>query len=225
MKHETREGWLNAAVELLRPRFKAHKKPIPKQVRVTCGWPSKSALAAKSRRIGECWSSEASGDKHVEIFISPYLSGARVVGKGDNAKDRGIVGVLDTLVHELVHAAVGLRCGHRGEFKRLALELGLEGPMKSCGAGAELEEDLLKIAKVLGPYPHAKLDKMTNGSKKQTTRLLKVECPGCGCLCRMSRKCVEEPGVPTCSCGARMVCQDLDPEETDIEELEVLDDE
>lgn len=41
--------------------------------------------------------------------------------------------------------------------------------------------------------------------KKQTTRMLKVQCPACGYLARVTRKWLEEAGTPTCPCGERMV--------------------
>ena len=40
---------------------------------------------------------------------------------------------------------------------------------------------------------------------KQTTRMLKVECPACGCIIRMTSKWLEEVGTPTCGCGTRML--------------------
>lgn len=40
---------------------------------------------------------------------------------------------------------------------------------------------------------------------KQTTRQLKIQCPACGYLARVTRKWLEEAGTPTCPCGERMV--------------------
>ena len=56
-----------------------------------------------------------------QIFISPAL--------GDP------VDVLDTLVHELVHAVDNCEHKHGKEIKKIALSIGLEGPMRSAGAG------------------------------------------------------------------------------------------
>src|SRR5688572_3108510 len=99
-KYETREEWLVAAVDAMRPLFKAHEYTIP-ALRVTCGWPSSRALSKKKRCLGECWAKEASTDKKPQIFISPYLDEA--------VSDTG---VLATLVHEVVHAVVGNKEGH-----------------------------------------------------------------------------------------------------------------
>jgi hypothetical protein len=105
-KFQNREAWLHAAVDLMRPLFHAKGKPIPETVQVSTGWPSKSALSNKSRRIGECWDASAASDKQPHIFISPIL---------DNEKS---CRVLDVLHHELIHAAVGCACGHKGATPR-----------------------------------------------------------------------------------------------------------
>jgi hypothetical protein len=66
---EYRDAWLDAAAEHFKPDFEAYGYPLPERLRVTCGWPSKGALALKARRIGECWEPKASADRTVEIFI------------------------------------------------------------------------------------------------------------------------------------------------------------
>jgi hypothetical protein len=76
----------------------------------------------------ECWSNLASADNTTEIFICPSQSEP--------------VAVLAILLHELVHAAVGLECGHKGAFKRVALALGLEGKMTATYPGVKLASDL-----------------------------------------------------------------------------------
>jgi hypothetical protein len=167
--YETREEWLMSAVDQLRPHFKSKRFAIPKAVRVSCGLPSKGAFNYKKRAIGEAWSSKASGDEHHEIFISPTIA--------EPAQ------VLAVLVHELVHVTVGLKAGHRGMFIECGTQVGLEGPWTSTSATDALQTHLKALAKKRGKYPHAELKGMTNGKKKQTTRLIKVGCPlpdGCG---------------------------------------------
>ena len=73
--------------------------------RARVAWPN------KKRRIGEAWSSKNSADQSYEVFISPVL------------KDP--IEVAATLVHELVHCAVGVETGHKGRFPRLAKAIGL----------------------------------------------------------------------------------------------------
>ena len=77
----------------------------------------------------------------------------------------------------------------------------MTGKMTSTVAGDELIEyfDNLNIA----DYPHAKLDqKMSNGKKKDGTRMLKLECASCGYVIRTTKKWIEV-GLPVCHCGTQ----------------------
>lgn len=190
--HESREQYLTAAMGIMSEWF---DKPFPGNVRVACGWPSKSALAKKKRRIGEAWSSECSTDKHFELFISPLLSGP--------------TDVLSTLLHEMVHAHVGLECGHKKPFKVCATALGLEGKMTAAVPSEQLTKRLNALSATLGVYPHASLDsKMTNGDKKQSTRMLKLECSCCGYVVRTTQKWLDI-GLPMCPNGTEFTSDDL----------------
>ena len=187
-KAQTREEWLRRLTDSLRPLFGQHGAKVPKRVRASCGWPSKRAMAKSKRRIGECWSNERSADKHHEIFISPTLSKP--------------IKVAETLVHELVHAAIGIECGHKAPFRRLALAIGLEGKMTATHAGQELHDTLKRLTTEAGPYPHGEVS-FDQEEKKQSTRLLKVECANCGYVVRVTQKWLDV-GVPTCPCGHEM---------------------
>ncbi len=185
-----REDWLQQMIELLRPDFEQAGSPLPEKIRVSCGFPSKSALSPTKRRIGECWGVESSEDNSYQVFISPLLK-------------EGIE-VSATLVHELVHTAVGIECKHRGPFPRVAKALGLEGKMTATVPGEALKARLKELIGQLGDYPHARLV-ASNKPKTQTTRMLKVTCQQCGCVVRMTRKWLDEAGLPTCGCGGKMV--------------------
>jgi hypothetical protein len=195
-----REQWLNECIQRLRLDFEKAGHPLPEKIRASCSWPSKSGLAKKRRRTGECWSSKNSGDGTSEVFISPVL------------KDPIHVAV--TLVHELVHCAVGVEDGHRGQFPRAAHALGLEGKMTETAAGETLRAHLQEMTDAIGPYPHAEL-KHSNAPKSQKCRLLKVICSTCGCICRMSRKAIDEVGCPTCACGSPMIEEEGEEEGED----------
>ena len=184
-----REEWLSQMTDLMRPMFTNVGSPMPDHIRVSVGWPSKKALAASGRRIGECWATEASQDGLNQIFISPYL--------------KEVVEVTAVLLHELVHAAVGLACGHRGAFAKTAKALGLEGKMTATVAGNELVKCLNELIGKLPEYPHAKLEGMTNGKKKDGTRMLKVKCPQCNYTVRTTQTWIDV-GMPTCPCGTQM---------------------
>lgn len=185
----TREEWLCALVEALRPTFAELGYPLPDRIRVACGWPSKSALSPKSKRIGEAWSAKCSADGAHETFLSPCLADPVEVGA--------------VLAHELVHHAVGVEHGHKGPFKRCATGIGLVGPMRATSAGQQLASRLHALAESIGPYPHGALV-AGDGRKKQTTRMLKVTCPECGCIARMTRQWLDQVGAPTCACGGTM---------------------
>jgi len=186
-KYSTREQWLLAGLELLKPIFSENGFKVPTKIRVSCGFPSKNPLGNKKRRIGECWADKASQGKYFEIFISPVLSNPYAA--------------LDTLLHEMIHATVGLECGHQGAFRSCAKTIGMEGKMTQCCAGPGLKDRINGYLKKLGPYPHDQLDKMTNGKKKDHCRLLKAECSSCGYVIRTTRKWLEV-GLPTCVCGS-----------------------
>jgi len=184
---KTREEWLVAATDLLRPDFEAVGETVPEKIHVTCGWPSKGGRPGLKQRIGECWPPECSEGEFTEMFINPMLSEA--------------LEALDVLVHELVHAAVGCDEGHKGPFRVTAKAIGLEGKMTATVAGETLLVRLREIEKELGEYPHAKLT--PKNKKPQGTRMLKVICPDCQWMARTSRKWIDL-GLPTCACGKQM---------------------
>ena len=180
-----REAWLQTATTALRAHFTAQGFTIPDNVRSTCGWPSKSATARKKRRIGECWSDDASDGKQFEIFISPALADP--------------LSVTETLAHELVHATVGLKAGHGAAFKRCATAIGLTGKMTSTEPGPAFRAWYAQQS--FAPYPHETLN-ASNAGKKQATRLIKCECPECLAegapyIVRASQSTLDR-GVPIC---------------------------
>lgn len=213
MKFNTREEWLIAAVEAFRPMFKAKDRSIP-CVQVSAGWPSRKATGTFQRAIGECWSPECSEDKKTtQIFISPFLS------KPADSHE----GVLATLLHEIVHAVVGVEHAHKKPFKDLAYALGLEGKPTHTYAGDELIETLVGMAEDLGPYPNSKLDRTAKGGpKKQTTRMIKCVCEKdeCGFTVRMSRKWIDDLGAAHCPKHGEMTYE-LPPELDGEREIEI----
>lgn len=194
-KHKTREEWLLAAVELFKPRFERNNAPLP-PVHVSTGWPSGRACS-KNRALGECWDVEASSDGVHQIFISPWMTDVMDAQAKDDAQ-----GVLPTLAHELVHAAIGVQEKHGSKFKKLAKVLGLEGPATATHAGEEMLEYLATFAEELGVFPHAKLEPTKSGKKKQKTHMVKCEClnEDCGYILRTTKKWIEK-GVPKCPVG------------------------
>ena len=190
-QHATREGWLTAAAGLiLEELFPEAAIEPPTRVRVTC------ALTVSGRNvIGECWHGQCSADGTREITISAVLD--------QPTDDQGI---LATLAHELLHAALPEGVGHRGEFAKALPALGLEGPPTSTSASDVLRAWFRwSVLPRLGRFPHASLNPYgvriepgsptdppsgqppirrprckPPGQRPQRNRQLLYQCPECG---------------------------------------------
>lgn len=184
-KFGTREEWLEAAIELMRPLFKSQTYEIPK-LHVACGWPHRGGTSKKKRVFGQCWSEAASADGLHQIFVSPFC------------ENKDEYGVLPVLVHEVVHAVVGIEAKHGKVFRKCAEAVGLTGKMTSTVAGDVLTVKLAEWQKTLGEYPHARLDLDMAPVKKQTTRMIKMTCGECGYVARTARKWIDEVGPAHC---------------------------
>jgi len=198
--HATREQWLEAAVDLFRPMFKAmqtevRKHPayskadtvLPKNVKVACSWPSHRGTAPRGRVIGQCWNPLVSKGLATEIFISPFLEEP--------------TRVLDVLCHELIHAAIGTKHGHDHLFATCCKLQKLEGKPTCTTASKEFEAWAKIALRKLGRYEHRKLDatefEIADKPKKQGTRMIKCECEGCGYIVRTTQKWVDV-GIVNC---------------------------
>lgn len=180
----TREEWLLAAVDELRPTFAAAGEAIPDKVRVSVGWPG--GRGPKRHVVGQCWMPAAVSDGVATIFVSPVHETPLTA--------------IETLAHELVHACG--HSGHRGGFARLAAKVGMVAPFKQAPAGPDLKERLHAVAEGLGPFDHGRITPGA-GRVAQGTRMLKVACPDCGYVVRTTQKWLDI-GLPTCVCGTEM---------------------
>ncbi|HEV2651699.1 MAG TPA: transcription elongation protein SprT [Rhizomicrobium sp.] len=182
-KYPNREAWLSYVTERLAPMFVDAGAQLPPKIRIAIGFPS---AGRKGKVVGECWDGAASDDGAFEILIRPNQAEP--------------VEVVDTLVHELIHAAAGIEEGHKGEFKRVARVLGMSGKLTSCGMGDALRDRVLPILRDAGPFPHAKLNEggLTTRPTKQTARMVKCWCEECGYVVRSTRKWIIEKGAPSC---------------------------
>ena len=141
MTQDNRESWLNRVAAGMAPLFEALDAPLPSRVRVAIGFTSRGA---KGKAIGECWDNRRSADGHFEIFIRPDLA---------HAPDAMPAQIAAILAHELVHAAVGIPAGHGKAFKRIALGLGLVGPMRATTPGEAFLAAVAPILDAAGPPP------------------------------------------------------------------------
>lgn len=160
MNYLLREDWLQNAVLQLQPLFKEKGFLVPK-VSISCGFAS---TGMRSNHIGQCWNKKSCSQNINQIFISPLL---------DNP-----VEILDTIVHELVHAIDNCENGHGKEYKKIALAVGLEGKMRQASAGENLRQKLQSISKRLGNYPHSKLQPLTKLRVHRPRP--KAKCSECG---------------------------------------------
>ncbi len=196
-KHATREAWLDAFVSGSRKIFADAGYTLPDNIKISIGFPSVSALSARKQRLGECWSG-----KETHIFISPVLD--------DAARIAGIT------THELVHAAGFSK--HNKTFATCGAAVGLEGKPANMDAGPmwlDLHDALMRD---LGPLPHHKIDTSKPEKKKQTTRLLKCECPDCGFTFRTTAKWIEGKSELTCpdpACGGVIILADNEGDSDD----------
>ena len=183
-----REDWLHRIANKLKLHlFEPAGFDVPEHIRISCGFPSRNPLTgSKNQAIGQCWGDEKSADGHFEIFVSPVIGDAMVA--------------VEVLAHEMCHAVAGIAAKHGGKFKKVALAIGLEGKMTSTHGGEQFKIVAQDFIDDIGPYPMAALDarKMTNGVKKQTTRLLKCECPMCSYTVRVAKKWLDDVGLPHC---------------------------
>ncbi len=176
-QHITREAWLLAAVQLLRPLFAAKGFSVP-PCQVSCGFAS---TGTRSGHVGQCWSTKSASNELNQIFISPTLKSAYEV--------------LDTLVHELVHAVDNCENKHGKEFKKIALKMGMKGPMRSAEAGPELKFTLTSMLDTLGTYPHGHLKVgMRKAPRRDRPR---AKCKHCGYQVPMLKKFLTY-GPPIC---------------------------
>jgi hypothetical protein len=193
-KIKTREEWLIKATALLKPTFKKLNAPIPAKLMLGCGWPR----GGKAEVIGQCFGKTWTGDETTHIFISPT-----------QAND---IEVLAILAHELVHAAVGCEEGHKGRFKKVARELGLEGKLTATTVSEKspLYPLLQEISKKLGKYPHSKMSNKGKGSKGGSgykwPRLVSPTIPEY--TFQMSPKLIAKHGFPLDPVGDRMIVKE-----------------
>jgi hypothetical protein len=121
----------------------------------------------------------------------------------------------EVLIHELAHAenhTLGIKdCNnnvHNKKFKSMAERLGLEVKPRDKRYGFGFT-DLGPEAKKFLESVKFNRDIFTMNRllplKKQVagTRLLKVECPECGYVCRVTQKWIDV-GLPACPCGEQM---------------------
>jgi len=199
MKIETREQWLYEIAKLVNKRlFKRRKirgfqvKPLDlKKVQFNMAYSPNQRVKAHAHKggvdvklghIGQCHYDYKIGDEKfgTEIFITPNLTDP--------------VQIVGVLIHEMIHA-ITKGHGHKGAFRHLAVDVGLEGRMTSTVVGDDLAKEIRGWIKTVGKLPHKRW--IPRNGRKQTTRMLKVYCD-CGIIVRQSRTSMFKYGTPIC---------------------------
>lgn len=139
----TREAWLTAAIDELRPLFTdlpEGSPGLPGTIHVSVGF-GYNGKAENRHILAQCWARCTSADGAPHIFVSPEI---------ERAEDAAAA-----LLHELAHAADDCEHDHRGRFVQIGKVIGLEGKPTQMLPSAL---DMILCTKALGPYPHARLD-------------------------------------------------------------------
>lgn len=153
--YPTREDWLQAAVDVMRDCYFGRDSipDLPEKVRGLCSFALRSTKA-----IGQCHSPKASADGTHYVLVCPSQAEP--------------VRVLDILLHELIHAAVGVEHKHKSPFVKVVRAVGLAGKPTATFAeeGSPLHDRLTRLAEQLGPYPHSQLSKLGKVGEKTARR-------------------------------------------------------
>ena len=190
---KTREDFLTEAAVLIEEEILSPQGvSLPEKWKIGVGFPSSSTA------IGQAWSAEACEDKEtMHVIISPEL--------GNHDK----VNLLQVLLHELIHIAVGIDQKHGGEFKRVARAVGLEGRLTATyvSPNTELHDKLLEIYSKVGyDYPHVVLQKTVKEKKERVSNFIKlVSVSNPEYELKIKRDFVEEHGFPQDYNGEEMV--------------------
>jgi len=178
--YDTAEEWALAVVEAYRPQFEALGLEIP-SITISPGFTG--AGSRDTKVAGECWTSKASPTNDTfHIFLNPRITDSNYLAH--------------VIVHEVIHATVGLQCKHRGAFRATAKALGFAGKMTQSEWSDEARIACDRILETIGVYPRPAFTGMT-GRKKAKTRLLKVYCDCCGYTMRITQKWLDI-AIPKC---------------------------
>ena len=166
-----REDWLRRAADLLRPVLHDVAGLTVPEVRISCG------LLAP-RRLGICYPAEWT--------VTPAVREIAI-----NLRHRAeAIPTLGTLIHYLIHAA-GVR-GHYPDFQSAARSCGLApsaGPWSTATypSAEDAPAWAVGLAEQVGPWPAPPIRPPAR-EPRQSTRMLKVTCEGCGMLWRATAR-------------------------------------
>ena len=192
--HNTREQWLETAVEALRPCLQEHAGLYVPRVRLSCGVHSR-------RRRGEVFI-DKTVDNVAEVNIS-LLHTAEASS------------VLGTLMRLCIYVATGSQA-HRRHFQCIAKQCGLvplEGSWATAGYpdATAVPSWVRPVLERLGPWPAPRLQ-IEAREKKSSSRWITVVCEKCSCRWKSSALHLTEAPIrcPHKDCDGEQVIQSPD---------------
>ena len=174
--HNTREQWLDTAVEALRPCLQEHAGLSVPRVRVSCG------VHSRRRRGGVYIDKTVDNVAEVTISLLHTAEASSVLG---------------TLMRLCIYVATGSQ-GHRRNFQCIAKQCGLvplEGSWATAGYpdATAVPSWVRPVLERLGPWPAPRLQ-IEAGEKKPSSRWITVVCERCSC--RWKSSAMHLVGVP-----------------------------
>lgn len=176
---ELRERWLREVAAGMKGWFDDLGFPVP-PFELRTGFPSSGQ---RSPNITESWTED--GGASFVIFVRPDRYDA--------------LDIAAALAFQFCRAAVGDRDSHGHLFRHLATSIGLRGTKTESRPGPLFSELSKQVIARAGALPRPSITPTDSERKtRQTTRLVKVSCTGCGYVVRVSRKWLDQVGPPLC---------------------------
>lgn len=137
-----RTSWLEEAYGVVRREFVPQAPPV-NQVNLIPAFPHRGARPGPRQVLGIASDRLLEGvdrrcSKAVEIHLRAFAD---------------LIGCLATLLHEMIHLAVGVERGHRAAFQVLARRVGLKAPFTTANPSKSLTVRLRDILGEIGPPP------------------------------------------------------------------------
>jgi hypothetical protein len=158
-----RAVYLDAAYDLIREELMA-EAPARSAVALAFSFPTRGATTAKV--IGQCHHLKKSRRKQA---TKKFLVLHPAIWKSESGLQ-----VVETLAHEMAHAALPEGTKHGAAFKNLVTRIGLTGKPTATVPGPEFKAWFKRAEKKLPRFPGG-ID-LSFAVKKQTTRLRLFEC-------------------------------------------------
>ena len=136
---QLRQWWLQNAVLFLAD-YMARRSVYVGAVRVSESWLLREGLEMRQDVNVQCILPRLHSDGASEVFISPQIVES--------------IEVLELLLHQLIHIAVGILYEHSKKFAQVARHVGLEVTPTSIISGSALRSVFQQYIEKVGSCPH-----------------------------------------------------------------------